>query len=849
MKLLILLCPIFCYAQGMVTNTEIDSFRASIQIAQENKDFSSYYHKLDSFERHIVELKNFVLLDSLHSYYDYLPSSKKDSILYRKYLMYHGFRIKQYTGELSFALEFYLKAHNYLENKNRLDEQFWYTEKYIATIYSRLNDYDKALFFSRKVVDHLIEIGDKGKLGRHYRDIGDLFLWKRDTVQALSYYDKGLELGKSSNNVKAITGNAISLATYYLEIGQKRKFLMTYKYAANYIKGLSNINDQQQRLAQFETLLGDYYQGEGDLVNASKQYLKGIEILDEEYDSKKVREIAKVCLKLSQMYLNFNDLESSNAYCEQGLEWLIPDYNSGLPSLNQISSENTFVEFLILKSDYYQRKFNHEKLDSALMSIELALHANMLLDEEIIFSDSRYISLSLNKSIISKAIELLFELWRTTKSEKYIIKAKKLFLRSKSVVLNEKKQRADKLVGIDKTPKDKILAIEEGLLSCISHRSDKDINRDSIDDLILHYREELKVEYGKLELDQIDVIHEKYIEFFEGDNYYYSIDNFSSEKFRLLGVVEKINHDVAVVYENLSSRYKEYSLESPMNRLKQLLPKEVLETDEVVIIPDGALFSIPFEVLTVGENFLLNSTNVRYQYSTSWKEYEYTSPNSILCIAPDYNSKGTAKLLALKYRDEEVLLIKNSGLEKVNVLDALESSSTSESFSEYDILHFSGHAHSDENTSYLYSNELKKISSDYFESSSQGFGTVVLSACRTGMGKYIKGEGVRSLAYGFLSSGTENVIYSLWDVNDRSNTKIVEKFYKNIVNGDAPPVALSKAKKEFLELATPITKHPYYWAGLVCAGHPTSIDSGMSIRWVFLLSLPLLFIIYFNRKS
>ena len=78
---------------------------------------------------------------------------------------------------------------------------------------------------------------------------------------------------------------------------------------------------------------------------------------------------------------------------------------------------------------------------------------------------------------------------------------------------------------------------------------------------------------------------------------------------------------------------------------------------------------------------------------------------------------------------------------------------------------------------------------------------VVLSSCNTGAGNLRKGEGILSLARGFIYSGSKSVVMSLWEVDDKSGTDIVKTFYKNLKNGNSKGEALRQAKLKYLKSA------------------------------------------------
>jgi CHAT domain-containing protein len=95
---------------------------------------------------------------------------------------------------------------------------------------------------------------------------------------------------------------------------------------------------------------------------------------------------------------------------------------------------------------------------------------------------------------------------------------------------------------------------------------------------------------------------------------------------------------------------------------------------------------------------------------------------------------------------------------------------------------------------------------------------VVLSSCNTGSGKITSGEGIQSLARGFISSGGKSVIMSMWEVEDYAGSEVIKLFYKNIIRGNTKSQALRKARLSFLRNADQQRSHPYYWSTLVVYG-------------------------------
>ena len=94
---------------------------------------------------------------------------------------------------------------------------------------------------------------------------------------------------------------------------------------------------------------------------------------------------------------------------------------------------------------------------------------------------------------------------------------------------------------------------------------------------------------------------------------------------------------------------------------------------------------------------------------------------------------------------------------------------------------------------------------------------VVLSACETGLGKEIKGEGLVGLTRGFMYAGAARVAVSLWSVSDRATSELMAKFYTGMLKDNQRPAeALRRAQiamwKEKRWAA------PYYWAAFIIQG-------------------------------
>jgi tetratricopeptide (TPR) repeat protein len=94
---------------------------------------------------------------------------------------------------------------------------------------------------------------------------------------------------------------------------------------------------------------------------------------------------------------------------------------------------------------------------------------------------------------------------------------------------------------------------------------------------------------------------------------------------------------------------------------------------------------------------------------------------------------------------------------------------------------------------------------------------VVLSACETGLGKEIKGEGLVGLTRGFMYAGARRVVVSLWNVNDKATAELMARFYRGMLRENkTPAAALRTAQMEMSRQKQ--WQSPYYWAAFVLQG-------------------------------
>ena len=94
---------------------------------------------------------------------------------------------------------------------------------------------------------------------------------------------------------------------------------------------------------------------------------------------------------------------------------------------------------------------------------------------------------------------------------------------------------------------------------------------------------------------------------------------------------------------------------------------------------------------------------------------------------------------------------------------------------------------------------------------------VVLSACSTGLGKDVRGEGLISMTRGFMYAGASSIAATLWNVDDEVTSELMKDFYSNMLQqGLTPAAALRAAQNKIRQ--QPEWRSPHYWAAFTFQG-------------------------------
>jgi CHAT domain-containing protein len=308
------------------------------------------------------------------------------------------------------------------------------------------------------------------------------------------------------------------------------------------------------------------------------------------------------------------------------------------------------------------------------------------------------------------------------------------------------------------------------------------------------------------------------------------------------------------------------------------------------IVPDGAITYIPFEGL-ITENtdteyinyltlpYMIKKYSVGYSHSSTLmfsERLKTKSPESeVLAFAPkykeiefDYAGSESMRqtiderdfLLPLLGIIKEVQSIKETVPSRVFINERATEANFKKYASDYNVLHLAMHTMmrddnplfsmlaftnvetadtTEDNRLYAYEIYNMKLNAQM----------AVLSSCNSGFGKMEKGEGMMSLARGFMYAGCPSIVMTLWQVADKSSSEMMTSFYKYLKKGKSKQEAMRLSKLDYLETADDLTSNPYFWSAFVVLGDGSPIYRKTGIAyWMIVITVFLGMVIFIQYR-
>ena len=697
------------------------------------------------------------------------------------------FMINQYflINQADSAIYYLNKVESYKENRGLESGKYYILNAYFAkAVYEKKqNQLDKALKTMKPCLQALkksVNTSHRMSYSWWCKFLGEVYIEKGDYPKGLKYYQKSLDL---------IYSGAISLEDFsenprVEEVNLKTYYLKVMREKAN--------------------VLWEYY-------------------LSENHD----QGILEAAFKTYSLVIDAIDVVQRGYMGEDSKKWLSEDafdlYEKGIAvalNLYELTQDSYYQEQIFLFSEKSK--------------------ASLLID---VISDKQIKSVYLPDSLLQKEKQLEIDL---------------AFY--EGLLYEEKKKEKAKQDSVKMNLwKDKVFQLKRG--EELFHQSLREKHPHYFD--LKYSSKTVGVEGIKKMLSDNEV----FIEFFWGEESLYilvfSPDKKDKTNLKTYAIkdVKKLNEQILELIkynQNPNCGFNEY-IKVSYELYQELLHPIVDQLDEnitnLMIVPDGMLGYLPFEALITEPSmnkepnysihnlsYLLEKYQINYSYSANLSiqyedrfNYKVLSPsneNVLTAYAPSFYGESEGLLVRSCTEDDLAKLAcaeteaqslgnqwKGSTLvgQKATKKHFLEQASNSS------IVHLATHACVDDynpnfNRIYFSNEEYLTVLELYAMDLETEL--TVLSACNTGNGQLLKGEGIMSLARGFMAAGCPSLVTTLWGVNDCTTKNLMTHFYEHLYDGESKDEALRNAKLSYLQNpeTTRLESHPFYWAAFVQLG-------------------------------
>ena len=817
------------YAQNYVQEQEVNTLLRSAARNRNNADLSialntMAYKKANEYGLDSLAIRALSYIGDL-----YLKKSFADSSLYFLNYALSYAQEKQDTGSIEVA-----NAYNNLGH-----------------LFRRFGDSNQA----REYYSSALEVRKKLKVSGtvywgSYNNIGNCFFDEGDFINAMEFYKTGLAfLNDSKSDYRNKTNGLSNVARTFLKLGE----IDSARFYLDQVPLKENNPTYHQQKTMLEYLSGQYdsalYSME-KTISIREKYLHHHNEL------------------MAQTYLENSKILDSMGRKEQAYKLLIKtlDYQSLSPTTINFSNreyyrERTSVEALFLLSkqlyDIYTTSGNPDDRNRVLVVTGKALDYYVLFRNQFFNSQSSFENLKSLNYFFEFALDMSYQIYTATKDSLALEIAFKSFEihKGKRLLAGAKNDKELLMIYIPESAADSLISLQrEYYLN--SRNSKLDVTVTSTDSLVpedlslevrrylvkyLSLKANLEQRYPQLKnvtfsdsLPSINAV----VSLFESETSVtsfrviagklYSLSFKGKQMYFKRERVNKLEFEISKLVRAIKKFDQQQFSQHQQYCSNKLLP-HLISAKQIVIVPDEYLWSIPFEVLKGRKNskkFLIEESIVSYHHSLLGYLFERNNslPNFLykrefVGIAPF--SKKVGEVNPLKSSVEEIGLFARTRGEFVGAELIDEDATAKNSISlmqSTEMAHFATHSIGGSVGSepfMLLRSEQGGVDTLTLRDlilSRSNIKTAILSSCESGIGTIERGEGVVSLARGFLVNRSENVLYTLWKVFDSPTLGFMTKFYGNF-NGQNFEESLAITKREMIK--NKATAFPALWAPFV----------------------------------
>jgi CHAT domain-containing protein/tetratricopeptide (TPR) repeat protein len=666
----------------------------------------------------------------------------------------------------------------------------------LAQIYSKLEEYDKALEIYRSLMRSGVPSNDI------YHNMGLIYLNINDGDSAVFYlkkvkYDDRNELRLFNNLARAyLLLNKSDSANYFLNL------------ADSFRKSQDNLG-----IGMVMKTKGDFYKSHNDYQKAYAFYTAAIKKFYPSFIEQKINEPRQKffgyfsCINLYEAVIARAELTGSRYFNGKNLD-------AGNKSLSDYQLAFHLIEYIenIYGSDEARLFINKMKYRDHGNAIDLAFSLYQSTNQKVYF-DILFAIDQQNKSSVLTLKQIAVNDISSEKSEGSREKELRLYIR-KVFLLSSQTSDSVQLAKYNKNIVAAEIEIENLHKNRLSEiQSYKTIP--SVQQLQKNYLSE------DAALISYHIFRNRLTTIIVTKDEYQAFQDTISNNFRLL-IYQYLNNTKSPA-DKLRMDLSDYLFNTLLGRVDKM------NVRRLVIIPDDELNYLPLESLRSAGGYLaVERFSILYQYSASLLKRDRRDFAGLnhLGMAPFNKSSGEGinAFIRLPYSEAEVKYIHGKKL------TGKEATKTSflKLAGKYSMLHLATHAVSKDGPGQSYivfqgdgsRNDLL-YAEEIYGMDLKNTRLIILSACETGTGQLLKGEGLMSISRSFSYAGCENIISTMWKSDDFATSYIIRRIYYYLNRKYPVDIALQQSKLDYLKdpSVNPRLKHPYYWSEIIYIGN------------------------------
>ena len=775
-------------------------------------------------------------------------------------------------GQNELALTYYNKALEIKEKNNAEDKKLASIYNNVGTVYQNVEDYRLAQYFFKKSLDITKKhIGENSQeAAESYNNLGNVMLKTGKKREAISNYLKASQIYNSIPDVnQVLIGNTNNnIATVYQQENQLDSALMYYQQSADLYKKVfgnkhpylaliyNNIGNINVKLEKYEEALQNFnlaIEANHDNFNAKKDSLPNKSgYYDQNVFVNTILSRATAIAGLYNKSQNFKDLEFAfkhYIYCDGIITEM---RRSALTKTDKL-------ELGKVASKCYEGAL---ELCTQLLAFDLSARQRQYYEEQAFAFVEKGKSNSLLESMAGQDAMQLANIPDELMQKENQLSADVLYYEK---MLAEKPKNSTQV-------RDSLLAANKKHDAFI-----KKLEKEFPEYHQLKYADNT---VGLRELQQkMDAGTQLRMYLLSDDAVYAMCVTNNNFGITVKKVSKNLADSVKLYRNSLINMSQNAVLEMGKlaRRFYNILFADAIPADvkRLVVVPDGALNQIPYESLLTedingsiynysGYAFLIKKYPVSYAYSATlyYRDITRNKENGTdgwFGLAPIFTQGKFAGVVLDTRQKKQESALSNLNVVLNSKLEPLASSETevrnifgmfakagqpakacmwgaanrqnfsSDSISKYRYIHLATHGFVNSEKPELSGVQLSHLQGDIQEGvlySNDVYGLklncdlLVLSACETGLGKIMKGEGIVGLSRAFIYAGSKNLLVSLWKVSDNSTSQMMVEFYKQLLQKEKSELNYAEIlqKAKLMLILDKNYSRPYYWAPFILIG-------------------------------